>query len=110
MPIYLLNKKIQNASLPARQNKHDGIIWHVVFGLVVFSLTLTFIVSSVKNIRLRYYALSINREISEIQKENTNLSRQIEAMKTDPVYREAIIRRELGMGEAGEIIIQRKKP
>ena len=80
--------------------------WEIAFGLVIFSLTITLIVSSVKNLRLRHYAKDISGEIGTIYRENLELQREISALKNDPPYREKVLRDELQMGAPDEIIIK----
>lgn len=92
--------------------KYSNLAMHfwyfIVCAIIVFLLT-TFILAYIKNIHLKNYVVSINNEIINIQKENIFLEKQIYSMLNDPVYRESIIRKELKMCKAGEIII-RKSP
>lgn len=107
MTLYYLHHKTKQQNQEFQPDKKPNYFWHVVFGVVIFVLSVTFLAASVRNIRLRHYAEKIRDEIEVIQTENAELSRQIYALKNDPVYREAILRNELKRGKPGEIIIQR---
>lgn len=95
-----------------QKSKHANLIiyfWYFIVCAIIIFLLATSILAYIKNIHLKNYIVSINNEIINIQKENIYLEKQIYSMLNDPVYRESIIRKELKMGQSGEIII-RKSP
>jgi hypothetical protein len=104
---YPLFLKPPSMNRPAFPKKQLNYFWQITFGVIIFGLIVTFGLASIRNIRLRHYAKNINTEITEIQKDNDEIARQISAMQNDPVYRESVIRNELKRGKPGEIIIQR---
>jgi cell division protein FtsB len=95
---------------PHQKPKCSNVITHfgyfIVGAIIIFLLT-TSILAYIKNTRLKKYVISINNEITNIQKVNMCLEKQIYSMLNDPIYRESIIRKELKMGKTGEIIIKK---
>jgi hypothetical protein len=81
--------------------------WYFIFFVIIKFLLITSILTYIKNIYLKNYAVSINNDIINVQKENIYLEKQIFSMLNDPVYRESLIRKELKMGKTGEIVIKK---
>ena len=79
--------------------------WHFVFGAIIIFLITSSFSAYIKNNRLANYIRTLDNEIAAINTENISLARQVNAISNDPVYREAVIRRELKLGLPGEMII-----
>ncbi len=81
--------------------------------LIIFS-TLLLIVFGENGLmdrrRLQAHQRGVAAENAAIAKENARLYRQIERLKNDPAYLEAIARRELGMIGSKEVIVKPAKP
>lgn len=48
----------------------------------------------------------LRREIAELQQRNTKLTEQVQALRSDPVYIEALAREQLGMVRPGEQVFR----
>ena len=48
----------------------------------------------------------LQREIAELQQRNTKLAEQVQALRSDPVYIEALAREQLGMVRPGERVFR----
>ena len=79
--------------------------WHFVFGAIIIFLVVSSLAAYIKNNRLDNYIKTLNNEIAAIKNDNVSLARQVNAISNDPVYREAVIRKELKLGLPGEMII-----
>ncbi|MBI5779099.1 MAG: septum formation initiator family protein [Planctomycetes bacterium] len=79
--------------------------WHFIFGAIIIFLVTSSLAAYIKNNRLENYIRTLDNEIAAIKSENISLARQVNAISSDPVYREAVIRRELKLGLPGEMII-----
>ena len=79
--------------------------WHFIFGVIVMFLVTSSLEAYIKNNRLENYIRTLNNEIAAIRIDNVSLERQVNAISNDPVYREAVIRKELKLGLPGEMII-----
>lgn len=90
------------------QSRLSGItkyFWHFIFGAIIIFLLTSSFSSYIKNNRLNNYIKMLNSEIAAIKNDNASLERQVYAISNDPVYREAVIRRDLKLGLPGEMII-----
>lgn len=97
-----------NTYYSSRRSKTSNVakyFWHFIFGAIIIFLVTSSLSAYIKNNRLENYIKTLNNEIAEIKKENTSLERQVYAISNDPVYREAVIRRDLKLGLPGEMII-----
>ena len=97
-----------NTYYSSQRPRSSGIakyFWHFVFGAIIIFLLTSSLSAYIKNNRLENYIKTLNNEIAAIKNDNVSLERQVYAISNDPVYREAVIRRELKLGLPGEMII-----
>ena len=90
-----------------------SVLWaqygRVLLGICVFGLLLHDIFGVHGYIAMRRTRLEIQRvqgEIDRLNKENTELSQEMKALKSDPHKIESIARDELGLAKPGEMIIK----
>jgi cell division protein FtsL len=80
-----------------------------LLGLCVLGLFLHDIFGTHGFLAMRRTKLEIERvqgEIARLNKENTELSQEVKALKSDPHKIESIARDELGLAKPGEVIIK----
>ena len=80
-----------------------------LLGVCVFGLLLHDIFGTHGYLAMRRTKLEIQRvqgEIDRLNKENTELSQEVKALKSDPHKIESIARDELGLAKPGEVIIK----
>jgi cell division protein FtsL len=80
-----------------------------LLGLCVFGLFLHDIFGAHGFLAMRRTKQEIERvqgEIARLNKENTELSQEVKALKSDPHKIESIARDELGLAKPGEVIIK----
>lgn len=97
-----------NTYYSSQRPRSSGIakyFWHFVSGAIIIFLITSSLLAYIKNSRLENYIKTLDNEIAVIRNENVSLERQVYAISNDPVYREAVIRRELKLGLPGEMII-----
>ena len=97
-----------NTYYSSQRPRSSGVakyFWHFIFGAIIMFLVTSSLSAYIKNNRLENYIKTLNNEIAAIKNDNVSLARQVYAISNDPVYREAVIRRELKLGLPGEIII-----
>ena len=81
----------------------------VALGLCVFALLLHDVFGAHGYLAMRRTRREIERvqgEINRLNKENSELSQEVKALKTDPHKIESIARDELGLAKKGEVIIR----
>lgn len=74
--------------------------------IVIGFLLTTTITTHYKNTRLKDYALRLTDKINQLRTEQTGLQKEITALNNDPFYLEFLVRKDLGMCQQGEILIQ----
>jgi cell division protein FtsL len=98
---------------------HDKLttLWaqygRALLGICVFGLLLHDIFGTHGYLAMRRTKQEIERvqgEIVRLNKENTELSQEVKALKSDPHKIESIARDELGLAKPGEVIIKIPKP
>jgi len=97
-----------NTYYSSQRPRSSGVakyFWHFIFGAIIMFLVTSSLSAYIKNNRLENYIKTLNNEIAAIKNDNVSLTRQVYAISNDPVYREAVIRRELKLGLPGEMII-----
>lgn len=97
-----------NTYYSSQRPRSSGVakyFWHFIFGAIIMFLVTSSLSAYIKNNRLENYIKTLNNEIAAIKNDNVSLARQVYAISNDPVYREAVIRRELKLGLPGEMII-----
>lgn len=62
----------------------------------------------VKDVRLRDEKASIEEEVEDLRKSNSELAREVELLKNDPAYIERLAR-EQGLVKDGELVYQYEK-
>ena len=90
-----------------------SVLWahygRALLGLCVFGLFLHDIFGTHGFLAMRRTRQEIERvqgEIARLNKENTELSQEVKALKSDPHKIESIARDELGLAKPGEVIIK----
>jgi cell division protein FtsL len=90
-----------------------SILWaqygRALLGICVFGLLLHDIFGTHGYLAMRRTKQEIERvqgEIARLNKENTELSQEVKALKSDPHKIESIARDELGLAKPGEVIIK----
>ena len=94
---------------------HDkfNVLWaqygRAALGICIFGLFLHDIFGTHGYLAMRRTKQEIQRvrgEIDRLNKENTELSQEVKALKSDPHKIESIARDELGLAKPGEVIIK----
>jgi len=93
------------SGLKPRSSGLAKYFWHFIFSVIIIFLVTSSLSAYLKNARLENYIKTLNSEIALINNGNVSLERQVYAISTDPVYREAVIRKEFKLGLPGEMII-----
>ncbi|MDI6733209.1 MAG: septum formation initiator family protein [Planctomycetota bacterium] len=83
-----------------------NLFWVFISATIITFLLTTSISAYRKNTILKNYSLLMSKEIADIAQENEILKMQIKSISDDPIYQEAIIRKEFKMCLPGEIIIK----
>jgi cell division protein FtsB len=90
-----------------------AVMWaqygRIALGLCVFALLLHDVFGTHGYLAMRRTKREIERvegEINRLNRENTELSKEVKALKTDPHTIESIARDELGLAKKGEVIIK----
>ncbi len=79
--------------------------------LFLFYLMASFLLGDrgvVKDIRLRNEKASLEKEVEELRKANTELTKEVEMLKKDPAHIERLAR-EQGLVKEGELVYQYEK-
>ncbi len=74
--------------------------------LVLFGFALFGDKGVINTLRIMQYKASLEEKISQIEADNAELRREIDALRNDHRYLEALARKELGMVKEDELIYQ----
>ncbi len=75
----------------------------VIFWIILGIILLTFIPGFARLQELRVKNKQLEIQIKEIKKENLNLSKELNKLKTDDVYLEGVAREKMGVVKKGEV-------
>ncbi len=97
------NKK-QNAS----KNNLKKILLVVIVILFVFLAIYAFTPCIIEQRKLNKQIANLENEIRKVRESNEKLTKEIHALKNDPLYIEKLARKELGLIRSGEVIYKLK--